>query len=158
MVHLVRLRRRENRAHRDESHRVFASLAVLHDLRGFPHERLAQLVQSLPLQKVGETIRVSRILESEQMRLRRCALRLDSIDSLVFRPLIEDHLGDLYAESGQPLQGSISAVSKPIFASKYTFESSRRDLHNALLCTALQSFFVKILLKYIKWQNMQHNL
>ena len=36
----------------------------------------------------------------------------------------------------QTLQGSFSAVSKPNFASKYAFESSRRDLHNALLCTA----------------------
>ena len=39
---------------------------------------------------------------------------------------------NLYAEGGQTLQGSFSAVSKPIFASKYSFESSRRDLHNAL--------------------------
>ena len=38
---------------------------------------------------------------------------------------------------GQTLQGSFSAVSKPIFARKYAFESSPRDLHNALLCTAL---------------------
>ena len=45
---------------------------------------------------------------------------------------------------GQTLQGSFSAVSKPNFVSKYAFESSRRDLHNALLCTALKShFFVK---------------
>ena len=35
-----------------------------------------------------------------------------------------EHLGDLYAESGQTLQGSFSAVSKPNFASKYSFESS----------------------------------
>ena len=35
----------------------------------------------------------------------------------------------------QTLEGSFSAVSKPNFASKYAFESSRRDLHNALLCT-----------------------
>ena len=42
------------------------------------------------------------------------------------------HLGDLYTESGQTLHGSFSAVSKPNFASKYAFESSRRDLHNAL--------------------------
>ena len=34
------------------------------------------------------------------------------------------------------LQGSFSAVSKPNLASKYSLESSRRDLHNALLCTA----------------------
>ena len=47
------------------------------------------------------------------------------------------HLENLYAESGQTLQGSFSAVSKPNSASKYSLESSRRDLHNALLCTAL---------------------
>ena len=40
---------------------------------------------------------------------------------------------------GQTLQGSFSAVSKPNFASKYAFESPQRDLHNALLCTALKS-------------------
>ena len=50
-----------------------------------------------------------------------------------------EHLGDLYAESGQTLRGSFSAVSKPNFASKYSLESSRRDLHNALLCTVLES-------------------
>ena len=45
----------------------------------------------------------------------------------------------------QNLAGSFSAVSKPNFASKYAFESSRRDLHNALLCTAPKShFFQKI--------------
>ena len=41
----------------------------------------------------------------------------------------------------QTLQGSFSAVSKRNFASKYAFERSRRDLHNALLCTALQIQF-----------------
>ena len=49
------------------------------------------------------------------------------------------HLGDLYTESGQTLQCSFSDVSKPNFASQYSLESSRRDLHNALLCTALES-------------------
>ena len=49
------------------------------------------------------------------------------------------HLRDLYTESGQTLQGSFSAVSTPIFASKYALESSRRDLHNALLCTVLNA-------------------
>ena len=48
------------------------------------------------------------------------------------------------SESEQTLQGSFSAVSKPIFAIKYSFESSRRDLHNTLLCTAFRSqIFVK---------------
>ena len=46
------------------------------------------------------------------------------------------NLIDLHTESGQTLQGSFSAVSKPNFATKYALESSRRDLHNALLCTA----------------------
>ena len=35
-----------------------------------------------------------------------------------------------------------SAVSKPNFARKYAFESSRPDIHNALLWTALQSQFL----------------
>ena len=47
--------------------------------------------------------------------------------------------GGIDTESGQTLQGSFSAVSKPHFASKYSLESSRRDLHNALLSTVLQS-------------------
>ena len=36
------------------------------------------------------------------------------------------------------LAGSFSAVSKRNFGSKDAFESSRRDLHNALLCTDLK--------------------
>ena len=47
------------------------------------------------------------------------------------------NLGDLYAESGQTLQGAFLAASMPNFASNYSLESSRRDLHNALLCTRL---------------------
>ena len=40
--------------------------------------------------------------------------------------------------SGQETwQGSFSAVSQPNFARKYLLESSRRDLHNARLCTVL---------------------
>ena len=56
------------------------------------------------------------------------------------------NLGDLYAESGQTLQGSLTAVSKPNFATKYALESSRRDLQNALLCTGLV-YKLKILFK-----------
>ena len=60
--------------------------------------------------------------------------------------------GEVRLQNSQNLQkickflaGSFSAVSRPNFATKYAFESSRRDLHNALLCTALYShFFVKI--------------
>ena len=47
----------------------------------------------------------------------------------------------------QTLQGSFSAVSKPIFASKYAFESSRRDIHIALLRTPLKSHFLNFFLK-----------
>ena len=47
----------------------------------------------------------------------------------------------------QALQGSFSAVSKPNFARKYAFESSRRDLHNALLCTALKSHVLIVFFK-----------
>ena len=47
---------------------------------------------------------------------------------------------DLYTESGQTLQGSFSAVSKPNFASKHSYKSSPLDLHNALLCTVLDFF------------------
>ena len=63
-----------------------------------------------------------------------------SVEVLCARSLEDDfyvHLRDLYAESGQTLQGSFSAVSKPKSAIQYSLESSRRDLHNALLCTAL---------------------
>ena len=49
---------------------------------------------------------------------------------------------------GVVVQGSFSAVSKPNFARKYAFESSRRDLHNALLCTALKLQFFKKLLEF----------
>ena len=39
----------------------------------------------------------------------------------------------------QTSRGSFSAVSTPMFASKYSLEGSRRDLHNTLLCTVLES-------------------
>ena len=50
----------------------------------------------------------------------------------------------LHRSIGQTLQGSFSAVSKSNFATKYAFESSRRDLQNALLCTALKSHFLML--------------
>ena len=56
-----------------------------------------------------------------------------------------------YPRMRQTLQGSLSAVSKPNCASKSAFESTRRDLHNALLCTAPQSqFFIKMLSKHLQ--------
>ena len=62
----------------------------------------------------------------------------------------------------QTLEGSFSAVSKRNFASKFSFESSRRDLHNALLRTALQSqffatFLLVFLLKCSKFSNISEN-
>ena len=44
---------------------------------------------------------------------------------------------------GQTSEGPFSAVSKRNFAIEYAFESSCRDLHKALLCTALKSHFFK---------------
>ena len=69
--------------------------------------------------------------------------RDSTVKKLRRRALYMTRPKDLYAESGQTLQGSLSAVSKPNFARNYALESSRRDLHNALLCTVLSSqFFV----------------
>ena len=48
---------------------------------------------------------------------------------------------------GRTLEGSFSAVSKLIFARTYAFESSRRDLHNALCDlprTRLSNFYHKM--------------
>ena len=70
---------------------------------------------------------------------RRLPVHLRRANPLNRRKIYVFDLGDLYAESGQTLQGSFSAVSKPNFASKCSLESSRRDLHNALLCTVLES-------------------
>ena len=51
---------------------------------------------------------------------------------------------------GKFLAGSFSAVSKRNFARRYALESSRRDLHNALLCTALKSHFFLKMLEFCK--------
>ena len=51
--------------------------------------------------------------------------------------------GGLDRSIGQTLTGLVrEAVSTQNFARKYAFESSCRDLHNAPLCTALQSHFL----------------
>ena len=58
------------------------------------------------------------------------------------------------------LKGSFSAVSKPNFASKYAFESSRRDLHNALespLHSSAITFFLR-LLEFAKFWGKKINL
>ena len=57
---------------------------------------------------------------------------------------------DSRRERASEAEGSFSAGwlagkpagSKPNFASKYSCESSHRDLHNTILCTALQSSFL----------------
>ena len=70
-------------------------------------------------------------------------LREDLLEDALRARDYED-LADLYAESGQTSQGSFSAVSKPNFARKCALENSRRDLHNALLCTALHRSLISI--------------
>ena len=73
---------------------------------------------------------------------------------LAHAALLELDLGDLYAESGQTLQGSFSAVSKPIFSNKDSFESSRRDLQDLHLCvfwekrTEIENGKMKMYAKY----------
>ena len=52
-------------------------------------------------------------------------------------------LGLIQLSNYLTLKGSFSAVSKLNLASKFAFESARRDLHNALLCTVLQSQFFR---------------
>ena len=97
----------------------------------------------------------------EEIRVRRVFCHLlfaDLVERDVPQHLIRGplDLGDLYAESGQTLQRSLSAVIEANFARKYAMESSRRDLHNALFCTALQSqFFVKnVALLLLKFANL----
>ena len=51
-------------------------------------------------------------------------------------------LPGVHAAIGQILEGLFSAVSKPMFASKFSLESSRRDLHNAVLRTVLESILI----------------
>ena len=80
-----------------------------------------------PLPEQGAIARVLEVVQGSEELLPGDAAALIPVEDL----------GDLYTESGQTLQGSFSAVSKPIFATKYSLESSRRDLHNALLRTVL---------------------
>ena len=54
-----------------------------------------------------------------------------------------------YRGMRQTLKGSFSAVSKRNFASKYVFESSRRDVHDALLCTGLEPLFCRKLVRVL---------
>ena len=60
-------------------------------------------------------------------------LRLSNCELILKIYLVNDFLKGIFSLKS----GSISALSKPNFASKYSFESSRGDLHNALFCTRL---------------------
>ena len=87
--------------------------------------------------KIAKFCRICKIL---QIHIKRVRLKLspdhDHPDAVL---LAEGH--PVCRGMRQTLEGSFSAVSKPNFASKYALESSRRDLHNALLCTAPKSHF-----------------
>ena len=56
------------------------------------------------------------LLSIGHVRDRHALLKLHRVTD---HALPDKNLGDLYAESGQTLQGSFSAVSTPTFASKY---------------------------------------
>ena len=47
-----------------------------------------------------------------------------------FEPMVLQHLLDLVHVEGANFKGSFSAASKPILAIQYSWEISRRDLHN----------------------------
>ena len=100
-----------------------SATSILNNLRAPPH------ISSLPMFFVPAT------------RGPATALRTTATDPVNFPSVAPAARGELRFGMRQTLQGSFSAVSKRNFARKYAFESSRRDLHNALLCTALQSHF-----------------
>ena len=77
------------------------------------------------------------------------------------------NLRDPYAESGQTLQGSFSAVSKPNFASKYSLELARWKaldeiykmyilLHRSDLKISVEEVVI-ILVNYLKNENSIHS-
>ena len=105
-------------------------MIVFSDIERRQHPHFTQIVQKAKREggqaDTGSSVRRRRVSKS----MRRNSMPLSAMKSA-------QDLGDLYTESGQTLQGSFSAVSKPNFASKHALESSRRDLHNALLCTVL---------------------
>ena len=84
-------------------------------------------------------------------RVNNAALRSAAVPYLTCRchPILLlfhlGNLGDLYTVSGQTLQGSFSAGSKQIFASKYAFLSIFRNLQeNHLLASKFYKFLLKI--------------
>ena len=52
--------------------------------------------------------------------------------------LIGNTVSEVAGKPDYPQKLKVLAVSKPNFASKHSLESSRRDLHNALLWTFAQ--------------------
>ena len=91
---------------------------------------LADLVTSFPtniyLQNLGSIQQRTSLMKFAQLAEKSETGSISNL-SLIFQP------------NEQTLQGSFSAVLKPNSASRYSLESSCRDLHNALLCTALES-------------------
>ena len=110
----------------------------------------AELVENV--QEAASTVDLSLMKDVQEKRLNTLARLQDA-----FVKADEDGSGSVTLEEleqvkserakaassiRQTSQGSFWAVSKPKFASKYAFESSRRDLHKALLCTALKWHFL----------------
>ena len=116
--------------------RPVSSAGQAHRRSDFPSLRAFAPRHHCPIHSGGGTLRSG--CNASQARCQSAGLSALGARTLVALSYWSN-LGDLYAESGQSLQGSFSAVSKPNFANKYSLESSRRDLHNALLCTALES-------------------
>ncbi len=67
--------------------------------------------------------------------------KMSSMPDLAIARLLAAQLHTWWSVHGEraTLKGSFSAVSKPFFANKNSLESSRRNLHNALYFTTLQS-------------------
>ena len=92
-------------------------------LAKFEQEAVTQEMNARELDLIDEERAALQRDRNRQIVLEKAALRSEVNIELNFPP--------------QTSRGSFSAVSTPIFASKYALESSRRDLHNALLCTVL---------------------
>ena len=94
--------------------------------------RARQVAQALyGLQNAGDTPEVRQLVAALSVKVNWVTNKSFEISKFKFNISESSNL--------RTSQGSFSAVSKPNFASKYSLESSLRDLHNALLCIVLES-------------------